>query len=82
MLLLQADKKVAAKRRDKQKAAEDAASPATPASRDAAGELRVTQVGKKPTVCGTKTKAGDLIEFRCVVHRLLAYASQSLTRLA
>ena len=29
-----------------------------------AGELRVTQVGKKPSVCGTKTKAGDLIEFR------------------
>lgn len=29
------------------------------------GELRVTQVGKKPVACGTKTKAGDLIEFRC-----------------
>lgn len=29
------------------------------------GELRVTQVGNKPKVCGTKTKAGDLIEFRC-----------------
>lgn len=29
------------------------------------GELRVTQVGKKPAVCGTRTKAGDLIEFRC-----------------
>lgn len=28
------------------------------------GELRVTQVGKKPAVCGTRTKAGDLIEFR------------------
>ncbi|CAM9571065.1 unnamed protein product [Scytosiphon promiscuus] len=28
------------------------------------GELRVTQVGKKPVACGTKTKAGDLIEFR------------------
>ncbi|CAM9333167.1 unnamed protein product [Ectocarpus sp. 6 AP-2014] len=28
------------------------------------GELRVTQVGKKPEVCGTRTKAGDLIEFR------------------
>lgn len=30
-----------------------------------AGELRVTQVGDKPKVCGTRTKAGDLIEFRC-----------------
>ncbi|CAM9661059.1 unnamed protein product, partial [Hapterophycus canaliculatus] len=28
------------------------------------GELKVTQVGKKPVTCGTKTKAGDLIEFR------------------
>lgn len=31
------------------------------------GTLRVTQVGPKPALCNTRTKAGDLIEFRWVV---------------
>lgn len=61
---LQADKKAAAIRSSKQKAAEENAVLPTTESSNSSGELRVTQVGKKPTVCGTRTKAGDLIEFR------------------
>lgn len=77
----QADKKAEAARRRKRKAADDAASTAPPETETTAavdtrsgtvgggggssGELRVTQVGEKPKVCGTRTKAGDLIEFRC-----------------
>lgn len=68
-VVLQADKKAEAARRSKQRAADEAAAPATPASKDNPGELRVTQVGGKPTVCGTRTKAGDLIEFRYVARQ-------------
>ncbi|CAN0340002.1 unnamed protein product [Pylaiella littoralis] len=79
-LQLEADKKAEAARRRKRKAADDAASTAPPETETTAavdtrsgtvgggggssGELRVTQVGEKPKVCGTRTKAGDLIEFR------------------
>eukprot|EP00903_Cladosiphon_okamuranus_P011395 g10738.t1 len=71
-LQAEADRKAEEVRRKKRKAADDAASPDTAAATDtrsgnvggSSRELRVTQVGKKPAVCGTKTKAGDLIEFR------------------
>eukprot|EP00752_Nemacystus_decipiens_P005902 g5335.t1 len=71
-LQAEADRKAEEARRRKRKAADDAASPETAGSADtrsgtiggSSRELRVTQVGKKPEVCGTKTKAGDLIEFR------------------
>lgn len=68
----QAERKADAERRKKQQAADDKTAPASPSSMTSPGELRVTQVGKKPTVCGTKTKAGDLIEFRCANNPLLA----------
>lgn len=63
-LQAEAERKADAERRKKQQAADDKTAPASPSSMTSPGELRVTQVGKKPTVCGTKTKAGDLIEFR------------------
>ena len=68
----QAERKAEAERRKKQQAADDKAAPASPSSMTSPGELRVTQVGKKPTVCGTMTKAGDLIEFRCAHNRVVA----------
>lgn len=78
---LQAERTAETARRSKRKAADDAASLDAATAVDtrsgsisdsvggpgggSSRELRVTQVGKKPAVCGTKTKAGDLIEFRC-----------------
>ncbi|CAM9336175.1 unnamed protein product [Laminaria digitata] len=63
-LQAEAEKKAEAERLKKQQVADEKTAPAKPSSMTSPGELRVTQVGKKPTVCGTKTKAGDLIEFR------------------
>lgn len=66
----QAGRKAAEARVAKQREATGEASAASLGSGDGLGELRVTQVGPKPAVCNTRTKAGDLIEFRCGKARL------------